>query len=311
MLIDSYGRPVTSMRISITTSCNLRCVYCHREGVSSAARELTPEEIARVVEAAVDLGIAKFKITGGEPLVRSDIVDVVEAISSQRGVKEVSMTTNGTLLAEYAQDLARAGLRRVNVSLDSLDPETYKLITRSTYPLQKVVEGIDAAIEHGLSPLKVNFVVMAGLNYEEIPHMLEFARSRGAVLQLIELEPVGVSRDFFEKHFVPLDEVEKALAQRAEKIVTRALHRRRVYYLRNGGVVELVRPFHNTEFCMNCRRIRLTPDGRLKPCLMREDNCVDLYPALSEGSLSSVKKAIVEAVKRRRPFYQLRRSEVG
>jgi len=190
VLIDRFGRRITTLRVSVTDRCNLNCIYCHREGFRAVGDELSVDEVEVLVKAAVRLGIARVKLTGGEPLVRGDIVELVERVSSVPGVAEVSMTTNGTLLARLARPLARAGLKRVNVNLPSLDPRRYREVTGRDL-LGEVEEGLREAIEAGLWPVKVNVVVLRGLNSDEIPSMIDYAASLPAILQLIELERLG------------------------------------------------------------------------------------------------------------------------
>ena len=292
-LRDPFGRKVTGLRIAITSRCNMNCLYCHHEGEEAnpkGSREITADEIARVICAGADLGVKRIKFTGGEPLLRPDLESILERLPE--GL-ELSLTTNGTLLAERARSLAEAGLARVNVSLDSLRPRVYSRITGGTEEdLRRVLEGIDAAIEAGLVPVKVNMVVLKE-NEGEVWDMVEFARGRGVILQLIELldlEGHGLGGD--------LSKIERELESRADEIVTRDMHRRRKYFV-DGAEVEVVRPIDNTEFCANCNRLRVTSDGRLKPCLLRNDNLVDLGSA----DLEETKRLIEKATLLRSPYF--------
>lgn len=170
MVVDPYGRPVTSIRVSVTQKCNLHCFYCHREGEDFNKynhAEMTPEEIEEIISAVASFGIGKVKLTGGEPLMRSDILEIVERISSIHGVSEVSMTTNGTFLNDLAKPLKEAGLARVNVSLDALNPKIYEMIT-GVDPFEKVSSGIKRAVEANLKPVKVNTVLLKGINDNEV-----------------------------------------------------------------------------------------------------------------------------------------------
>ncbi|MEM2989245.1 MAG: GTP 3',8-cyclase MoaA [Candidatus Bathyarchaeia archaeon] len=301
-LLDRYGRPVMGIRIALTQRCNLRCIYCHREGEQGEGAEMAPEEISEIVRLASGFGIRAVKLTGGEPLLRDDIVEIVGGIKRGAPVGDLSMTTNGTLLAEFARDLRASGLDRVNVSLDTLDRGTYERITGSDR-LGDVLSGIEAAVGAGLSPVKLNMVVMKGINDEEVWSMVDFAKGIGAVLQLIELEAL-FNDEVYEKHHADLLGVEEELEKRSSRVEVRALHHRRRYLLRGGGEVEVGRPMHNSEFCMNCKRIRVTSDGKLKPCLMRDDNLIDLIGALrNHADQGRLREAFIRAVELRAPFF--------
>ncbi|MEM3041143.1 MAG: GTP 3',8-cyclase MoaA [Nitrososphaerota archaeon] len=303
MLTDSYGRPVESIRISVTQRCNLRCFYCHREGdFSEGHAEMTPKEIERIVSIAASFGVSKVKLTGGEPLLRTDIVAIVQRIKDTPGIEEVSMTTNGILLAKYAKPLREAGLSRVNVTLDTLKPERFKRIT-GLDALESVVLGIREAVRAGLQPVKVNMVLLKGLNEDELMNLIAFTKENNLILQIIELES-PVEDENYRNYHASLVEVEDYLKTVAEKIVVRRMHHRRRYYLRNGAEVEIVRPMHNTEFCRYCNRLRITADGKLKPCLFRYDNLVDFLTPMRKGSSEeSLKELFMEAVKTRKPYF--------
>lgn len=291
-LRDPFGREVTGLRIAITARCNMSCLYCHREGEEGGVRgcEISAEEIVKVISAGASLGVKRVKITGGEPLMRGDLEEILARLPS--GL-EVSLTTNGTLLAGRARSLAVAGLRRVNVSLDSLRPQVYRRITGGGEDdLGRAIAGIDAALEAGLLPVKVNMVVLKE-NEGEVWDMVDFTRDRGAILQLIELldsSRRGIGGD--------IAGIEAALGREAEDVVTRDMHRRRKYYL-SGAEVEVVRPMDNTEFCAHCNRLRVTSEGRLKPCLLRNDNLVELAGA----DLEETKRRIEKAVGLRSPYF--------
>ena len=299
---DSYGREMTNLRISITQRCNLRCLYCHREGEAAPGEEMTPGEIARLVAIGSSMGMRKLKITGGEPLLRDDILDIVRLTARQAG--EVSMTTNGALLSDLSSGLKEAGLRRVNVSLDTLDPETYKSISGIDV-LDRVIEGIRKAISAGLSPVKLNMVVMKGVNSSEIDGMIRFSKDVGAVLQLIELEAQreNVNDGYYAKYHYDLDDLERSFASRAVKVVPRDLHRRMKYFLPEE--VEVVRPMHNSVFCANCHRLRITSDGHLKPCLLSSSGMIDVLTPIRRGaSDSQLKELFRSAVESREPYWR-------
>jgi cyclic pyranopterin phosphate synthase len=289
-LKDPYNRPVSNLRISLTPACNLNCLYCHAEGEVLPGSLLSSEEIAAIMQVAADFEFRSIKFTGGEPLLRSDILEIIRAVPEKM---ESSLTTNGTLLADAAADLMGAGLSRVNVSLDSLDPETYQRITGKDR-LRDVLEGIDAALRAGLTPVKLNMVVLSGINENEIPDFLEFVKgNRDLVLQLIEL------MDFKDcPYHSELNGLEEELARTSTHILTRRMHHRHKYCC-NGSEVEVVRPLHNTEFCAFCNRLRVTSDGTLKPCLLRADNHVDVKGKTGE----ELRALFIEAVRRRAPYY--------
>lgn len=291
ILKDSYNRPVSNIRISLTPKCNLSCIYCHKEGEKSPKEQLSAEDIAEILRVAAKFEIRSVKFTGGEPLLRPDLVSIVQSVPAGM---ESSLTTNGTLLADLARDLKTSGLRRVNVSIDSLNPETYKKIT-GVDNLSDVLEGITAALDVGLTPVKLNIVVLDGINDNEIEDFLAFVRgNRNLILQLIELMHFNDCNYHGE-----LNVVEEMLASRSKQIITRRMHHRKKYCL-DGAEVEVVRPLHNTEFCAFCNRLRVTSDGKLKPCLLRTDNHIDVRGKKGEELEALFKKA----VSLREPFYK-------
>ena len=291
ILKDPYNRPVSNLRISLTSRCNLSCMYCHREGEVSPRDQLPAHEIAEIMRVAAGFGIRSVKFTGGEPLLRPDILDIIASVPPGM---ESSLTTNGTLLAGLASGIRRAGLRRVNVSLDSLDQKTYTRITGADL-LPYVMDGISAALEAGLTPVKLNMVVLEGVNDHEVDDFLAFVRgNRNLVLQLIELMHFNDCT-----HHGELNLLEDALAARSRQIITRRMHHRKKYCL-DGAEVEVVRPLHNTEFCAFCNRLRVTSDGRLKPCLLRTDNHVDIRGK----SGTELEELFRQAVSLREPYYK-------
>ena len=289
----------------MTQRCNLNCSYCHREGEHSSSVEMSPEEICRIVAVALELGIQNIKLTGGEPTVRNDIVDIVSRIGKLSGLRDFSMTTNGTLLKKYAEALHSAGLMRVNVSLPTLNRTKYRALTGGD--VKDVIEGVKAAVKAGLYPVKLNMVILKGFNDGELLDMIDFARSTGAILQLIELEPVNIDESYYRKYHKELDSFESYLKAEAKDVKLRPhMNNRRIYIL-DGVNVEVVKPIENTEFCMHCTRIRLTSDGKLKPCLMRNDNLIDLLTPLRKGvDAEGLKEIFIRAIKMREPFFKKR-----
>jgi cyclic pyranopterin phosphate synthase len=266
---------------------------------------MTTSDVEKLLETAGAAGIQKLKITGGEPLLREDISNIVRMGSDI--FEEVSMTTNGVLLASFARDLRKAGLDRVNVSLDALDPGLYQSITGSD-DMERVIEGIDTALQTGLAPLKVNSVMLNGVNVSELPHLLDFASSRGVTLQLIELNPVdGNGGEKLRQYVHPLHDIEKALAAQAVNVSRNELHDRKRYAVRLNGstvLVEIVRSVGRSGFCMNCTRIRATASGMLKPCLMSGDGMTDFLSPLRAGASDDELRLLFEDVIRsRRPYW--------
>ena len=258
---DKFGRDIDCLRISVTQKCNLNCTYCHHEGEINPGPELSPIEIKKIVEVFSELGIRKVKITGGEPLIRTDILEIIKNISSIEGIEEVSMTSNGLLLEDLAADLKKAGLSRINIGCDSMTSVLPKNI-------QKIKKGLAAVLDAGLDPVKINMVVLKGINEGEINKMIDFAKDNHVILQLIEL--IDVNKSYYQKHYFPLDSVELELEKKAFQVLARKMQARKQYFL-DGVVVEIVRP-RKEGFCLKCPKIRLTSDGRIKPCLMRQDN---------------------------------------
>lgn len=291
ILRDPFNRPVSNLRISLTPKCNLSCIYCHREGEKSPKEQISSGEIAEILRVAAKFEIRSVKFTGGEPLLRPDLLDIVRSVPSGM---ESSITTNGILLADLATELKEAGLRRVNVSLDSLNPDTYKKISGMDR-LRDVLVGIDAALDAGLTPIKLNMVVLDGVNDNEIEDFLAYVRgNRNLVLQLIELMHFNDCT-----YHGDLNVVEDSLALRSKQIITRRMHHRKKYCL-DGAEVEVVRPLHNTEFCAFCNRLRVTSDGKLKPCLLRTDNHIDIRNKAG----AELEALFQKAVSLREPFYK-------
>ncbi len=306
-LVDTYGRPVTHLRVSVTQRCDHRCFFCHREGETAPGPELPADAVERVVRKCVEYGVHTVKLTGGEPLTREDIVGLVRRLAPLVG--DLSMTTNGSRLAGLAGTLRDAGLTRVNVSLHTLSHERHRRIT-GVDDLDAVLRGVRAAVDAGLSPVKLNMTVMRSYNDDEIPDMLEFSAETDAVLQLIELQPFPTSGPTLGKLMVPLAPVERVLSSRARRVVRRSLHGRKQYAVPTGNgeaLVEVVRPHHNSVFCANCTRLRVTSDGKLRPCLLRDDNLVDVSRFLCDDgpeNATALDAALDLAVRLREPYWK-------
>lgn len=304
---DKFGRPLTSLRISVTQKCNLNCFHCHKEGEVPSSQEMNRNEIFRIVELASSFGIKKIKLTGGEPLLRNDLCQIINKISPL--VEEISLTTNGVFLKNLAQQLHASGLHRINVSMPSLDEKKFKQITGKPY-LSYVKIGIDAAVKHHLNPVKLNMVVFKGLNNHEIPAMIDYAKDHGAILQLIELQPIPrENHEFWNRYYFDLTPLELDFEKQAKTVRYNELHKRKKYFLPKDGstaCVEIIRPIHNSTFCENCTRLRLTSDGKLKPCLMRNDNLVDIISLIRKGqTCNQLDRAFEQVVEAREPYWKV------
>ncbi len=303
--LDKYERPIISLRITLTNRCNVNCLYCHHDGMVKSEDEMTADELYTICRVAKNIGVKKIRLSGGEPLLKKDIVEIVEKISSL-GFKDISMTTNGILLEKYAQDLKDAGLDRVNVSLDTLDRKTFEYITKKDY-LEDARKGILKAAEVGLYPVKINMVIMRDINQNEIDDMFKFCKKHGIVLQLIELiDSENCDEDKFsaEYHY-NLDDIESELADIADEVHERKFMQGRKKYYINGGEIEVVKPVDNSTFCANCSRLRITPDGKIKPCLLRNDNLVELISHIRNGeSEEQLEEIFINGINNREPFNQ-------
>ena len=292
---DPFGREITYLRISVTDLCNLRCVYCMpAEGVAKLSHKdiLSVEEIEEIARAAAELGITKIRVTGGEPLVRKGIIEICRRISSAPGISEVCLTTNGTLLPQFAPQLRAAGIKRLNISLDSLDPETYRAITRGG-ELADALRGIEAARSAGFGAIKINAVLLGGVNDSEIRELAELSRDSNTHVRFIELMPIGATETGIWR-YIPGDAVLSAIPE-LEPLGTDGVTR--LFALPGAcGTVGLISP-RSRHFCPSCNRIRVTSDGKLKPCLHSPDE-IDLRVKCPAGALrgGDLKAIISEAV---------------
>ncbi len=275
-LFDKFGRQIVDLRISITDRCNYRCVYCRSadsENYRGHDQILSWPELERLARIFVGLGIRKIRVTGGEPLVREGVEDFISRLRDL-GVQDLSMTTNGHLLAERCERLLSAGLKRINVSLDSLDPSKFDRITR-TKSFNRVIEGIAVAQKSGLAPVKVNAVLVRGLNDGEVEAFAGFARERGVVMRFIEFMPLDADRHWSRDQVVPAAEVHQRIHARwpLEQIPHEQSETARKYRFTDGapGEIGLIAPVTQA-FCGHCSRIRLTADGKLRTCLFSKDD---------------------------------------
>ncbi len=301
-LTDRFGREVKYLRMSVTDRCDLRCIYCMSENMTFVPRNqlLTLEELIRVGRAFVRLGVHKIRITGGEPLTRRNIMDVFQALGEQPGMDDLTLTTNATLMHRYARSLKNAGVRRINISLDTLQPERFHRITR-VGKLEKTLAGIDAALEAGFERIKLNAVVLKHRNHDEVADLVEFAASRGMDISFIEEMPLGVIEEHSRAElYYSSDQILHALRRRYELIATTETTGgpSRYYQLPHSGTrVGFISP-HSHNFCEQCNRVRLTAEGRLLLCLGQEHS-VDLRRTLRAHPLDDepLEQAIVQAMK--------------
>jgi len=302
LLVDRFGRPVNRLRVSITLRCNHACIFCHREGIhaSQVKAELSASDFGFVAEVASSLGIVGFKLTGGEPLVRDDIVDIVSAISQY--IKDVSLVTNASRLKEFAHGLAEAGLGRVNVSLHSLREDVFRRITGGG-SLNDVLEGIEAAIDAGLK-VKLNYLVLS-LNVNEFKEIVDYASSLGADLNVIELIPVGTPPDVYRELHAELSPVDEYLKKHAVKVWLAEFQNRPTYLMPSGIKVYVIKGFGNPYLCARCTRLRMTPDGKLQTCIYRPDLTVNARDAILRRDIEGLRRAFKHATELREPYFKL------
>jgi len=300
-LIDRFGRVVNYLRISITDRCDFRCVYCMAETMVFVPRKqiLTLEEIQFIAQAFVELGVSKLRVTGGEPLVRQGVLCLLQQLGALSGLRELTMTTNGSHLAQMAQDIKAAGVKRINISLDTLDPAKFKAITRNG-DLEQVLLGINAARQVGFARIKLNAVILKDRNHTEVCDLVEFAVERGLDISFIEEMPLGVVADHDRgETYYPSAAIKQDLQRRFSLT---ALQENSggpsVYYQVDGGAskVGFISP-HSANFCSTCNRVRLTAEGRLLLCLGNE-NSVDLKAVVREhpGDMALLKQSIIKAM---------------
>ncbi|MFB6096466.1 MAG: GTP 3',8-cyclase MoaA [Haloferacaceae archaeon] len=298
MLEDDFGREVSGVRVSLTDRCNFDCVYCHNEGLGDTRgpmdpqdNEMSTDDVVRFLEVAAEFDVDSVKFTGGEPMLRGDLEEIIRRTPDSM---EVSMTTNGTFLPGRAEELKAAGLERVNVSQDALDPDAFAEITKSG-AYDRVLEGVDAALDAGLDPVKLNMVVFertAGYVEEMVHHVAE---NEGLQLQLIEYMPELTGRPEWN---IDIQRVHDWLADIADRVEHRDMHDRKRYWI-DGGMVEIVDPVENETFCANCGRVRVTHEGYLKGCLNRNDD----LKSMGEMSRDEIREAFREVVADRVPYY--------
>lgn len=305
-MIDSYGRRIDYLRISLTDACNLRCVYCMPEDMRFKPRAelLQDDEILAIVRAAAELGTTKIRLTGGEPTIRPGVVELVRSIASVPGIAKVAMTTNGLLLADLAEPLAQAGLQALNVSIDTLNPAKFRRITRWG-DLHRVWDGVAAAEAAGIHPLKLNAVVTRGFNEEEVVDLARLSIDRRWHIRFIELMPLGSVADFQQESVVSSAETQARIEAELGPLHPVPGHDghdpARPYRLAGAqgqiGFISTV----TEPFCAGCNRYRLTADGKLRLCLLR-DREVDLLTPLREGCTVEALKTIIRTAVWNKPW---------
>ena len=305
-LSDSFQRPINYLRISVTDRCNLRCIYClPAEGVRLMSHRdiLTYEEIYTIARVAAELGINKVRLTGGEPLVRLGLTELIQMLAQIEAIDDISLTTNGTLLSRYAAELKQAGLQRVNISLDTLKSDRFKLVTRSSLNLGDVLEGIKVARSVGLNPVKLNMVVMSGINDDELLDFAAKTIDEEWHVRFIEFMPV-TEVSTTASYFVSVSDMRKRLEQLGElEPCLPSVGNGPAKYFRfpdARGTVGFITPV-SEHFCFHCNRLRLTADGRLRPCLLADDE-VDLKQPLRSGISSAGLKQLIEAAVADKPL---------
>src|SRR5215470_7596604 len=286
---DKFGRAITDLRISVTDRCNYRCVYCRTGNEGAQYADLKLDEYLRMVRVMVSLGIEKIRITGGEPLLRRGVVDFVREISKLRTGSgsnlDIAITTNGHLLAELAQPLKDAGLNRITVSMDAVDPKKFARITRVTGGFDRVLAGIRAAKRASLDPVKVNCVLLRGFNDDQIVEFAKFSREEGVVVRFIEFMPLEEDRVWSPEVAVTLDEIVKTLSawkplrELPAHVVSETA--RRYTFDDGAGEIGIIAPVSNP-FCGHCSRIRITSDGKIRTCLFSLFDH-DLYAVMRRG----------------------------
>lgn len=311
--MDAFGRTIDYLRISVTDRCNERCLYCMPEGYRGwrcRPDHLTTDEILRVVRVAAGLGFRKFRLTGGEPLVRSDLTAIVRGMTVTPGVECVGLSTNGTRLAALASSLRKAGLRTINVSLDALDAGVYRRITGGD--VHAVLAGIRAARAAGFERVKLNMVLMRALNEQEIWPLIHFAAEHDLPLRLIELMPLTSVDTLAESNFLPIEEARRLITARDELIPQPSAYLgwgpANYYRLRRtGALVGFIGAMTTPHFCETCNKMRLTADGKLRPCL-GDHGELDLREGLRSAASDSELRDLLQRAIRLKPLaHQMRK----
>lgn len=297
-IIDKFGRRLKYLRISVTDRCNFRCKYCMPNNnfeMMECSDILRYEDILFASEVFASLGVNRIRITGGEPLVRKDICQFLDKLTKIDNIQEVMLTTNGSLLGKYADDLYKAGVKRLNISLDSLIPEKNKYIT-GVDKTDEILAGIKKAVETGFSPIKVNSVIIRDFNDDEIAKFAELSAKYNIICRFIEFMPIGNSENWNEKNIVYGDEIIKRLEAFEPKEMPRDKNSGPAvnYKLNNGGIIGIITPI-SKHFCSECDKLRITSDGKIRPCLL-SDNEIDIKEALQKRDKEMLIKLIMQSL---------------
>jgi len=301
LLIDPYGREISYLRLSVTERCNLSCIYCRSHPLECDKKPgkelLTVENCLNIGQAAVESGITRIRLTGGEPLMRPDILKIISGLSAIPGLKDLSLTTNGIFLDRLAFDLAAAGLHRVNISLDSLDEANFQQITKGG-KLRSTLNGIEKSLQAGLVPVKINVVLLKGINDHEVERFIAMTIDQELDVRFIEYMPMQGQKKW-ENLFLPLEKVTEAAQKFAPLVAVKGDHNRgggpAQYFRLEGaiGKIGLITPL-SCHFCDRCNRLRVTSDGKIKPCLFSAEE-IDLHPFLD--SKEKIKEQFRAALK--------------
>lgn len=306
-MIDAYGRKLKVLRLIVTLRCNYNCIFCHREGQVDNVQELPASAYGVLAEAFASLGITSFKLTGGEPLIRKDIADIVSEVKTYGKPYDISLTTNGYFLVDLVHKLREAGLHRLNVSLHSLNRDIYRYIT-GVDGFHRVIRGIEKALDEGIK-VKINFTLLRGLNDNDVPQLINYVVENKVNLSLIELHPVGKGKEVFNEHHQGLDDIKGYVRSKFDnvRVILREQNNREIYVINDNVFIEFICPIDNPYFCLGCNRLRVDCSGGLRICLNDPNVKYSLFEILSSGKNRHVKvreviKAVLSVNKLRRPY---------
>lgn len=308
-IIDNFNRHINYLRVSMTDRCNLRCRYCAPFRPDLIRKEEVPtlEELYRLVKIGIELGITKIRLTGGEPLCRKGVIDFIKKLRNLQGLKDITMTSNGTMVADYAKQLKEAGLNRINISLDTMESAKFKDLTGADL-FNDVWKGIFAALEWGLEPVKINMVVMKGFNDNEIEKMAQLSVKYPFHVRFIEYMPIGTDLSGTRSYFMPVSEIEKQVANLGslEAVAGKSSDGPATRYRLEGGRGEIgFIGSMSSHFCSSCNRLRLTAAGYLRPCLLSDEQINLIGPMRLGAADEEIKRLFIQAVKQKKREHRL------